>query len=573
MKRILILGNEDDCADAARLPLREFDGVCLTFWCAPEYLDELIQHGARRCWRLNDFVTDYGALVRRGFEQAQAIAAGMPLYRGINPLTAWENVMANALRVPVFAAAIYDGLRDRASEVQALCFLAQSDIARAFFAINARHADPLTLGYLENASMNGVGRWGHKLGAGLGLLQEALRERNGQRLFWELVEAADPNYGWRRRGAHKQTVTRGHTWFYSSYSNFTRALLRYLSEPDPAPQWLVNSFSGSRALLPGTPSLKLWELDAPHHTKVHAPILAQARDLGARLPPNTDDAVRAALETNAELRDVLTRVLALTLTEIDLMTQFLDKAEPVSIWVGNQWGSEGTLVQLAKQRNVRVTQVQHGVLEHHYAWSSLYTDKFLVWGEYWQVGIAPSEHGKVRVAPGAGGGQTRQVAKQDTLAPRRITFFSAPLKWIEFGNASMALWETVTMLDALARQNYPIIVRIHPADEIAPYMRLWEKMPGSVPPNVTFDRASPLDTVLDKTDVALMIFSTVFLNCVARGIPVVGLGWYDFFWRGRMQDAGLIHYENSIADVMARCRGEMGQGNTVTAEMVNALGT
>ncbi len=78
---------------------------------------------------------------------------------------------------------------------------------------------------------------------------------------------------------------------------------------------------------------------------------------------------------------------------------------------------------------------------------------------------------------------------------------------------------------------------------------------GGIPAHVRFDKAATLDSIMDETDIALMFFSTVYLNCMARGIPVVSLGWNPFFWREQFEREGLVQFARSIEEAYEMIQG------------------
>jgi hypothetical protein len=47
-----------------------------------------------------------------------------------------------------------------------------------------------------------------------------------------------------------------------------------------------------------------------------------------------------------------------------------------------------------------------------------------------------------------------------------------------------------------------------------------------------------------------MYISTVLLNCVASGIPVVALGWYPTVWRRALEQASVARFADSLAQAV-----------------------
>jgi len=95
-------------------------------------------------------------------------------------------------------------------------------------------------------------------------------------------------------------------------------------------------------------------------------------------------------------------------------------------------------------------------------------------------------------------------------------------------------------------------MRIHPRDRIEIWETAWKKFKGSIPEQVRFDKGTPLELCLRETDLAIMIYSTVFLDCLRYGIPVVSLGWYPTVWREPLERAGVVTFARSLKDVPPR---------------------
>ncbi len=548
MKRVLILSENDDCADPSRLPLSDYDSVALAFWSSPEFVERVKRAGAKECWRLNDFVPDYAALVCRAYFVGHAVAERAPQYRGVNPLQAWENTLANALLTPLIAAQILNGLRERQPDLGEICFLSQSDTQRAFEIVSQNSFPSPRLRVLNEREATKRHHANGRLGAWLLLAREAQRDRDWAQVAWVPVEVLDRRYVWRQRLWRHSSFSRGGIFFYSSYVNYSRTLAKHAAHFDSLPQWIVNNHSARLGLPNGARWHHLWQFGAG--IRDTATFLQVLRAAVNQSPERADGLpLRAILQSNAEVQEVLFRTLPLVLAEIDLMDAAIQELQPDSVWVANQWGSEGALIQAARYRRIPVTQVQHGALEQYYDCAPIYSDRLLVWGEFWKRAVNGAEQSKVQVVNPGFEVSAKAVRSNRGESMPRVTFFTAPANVVLFWNPSVVLWETVALLDELTTRRHSMTVRVHPADQIDKYRQAWIKHCGRLPDGVSFEKGGSLEPVLAKTDVALMAFSTVFLNCLASGIPVVGLGWYPFMWQAQLQEGGYIRFANSLGKV------------------------
>lgn len=551
MKSVLVLAESDDCSRVESLPLRGFDAVVLAFWASPEFVARVEKHGAKVCWRLNDFVPSYLPLIQRAYRLAHAVAESAPRYREVNALRAWENVIANALLVPLGMTELGKGLRERLGAETEVVFLTRNDTQRAFEALRGNGANEFVIRVLEERETHKQHDAGGRFVTWLKLVSEARRDGDWANVVAVPVETLDAQYRLRTRlRTRVRTRLRGadktrhnEVLFYSSYVNYARALAKHAAARNIAPQWVVNNHSARKGLPRGAAAANLWEFGEPR-VAAHQAILRETAETIAHAPEEAEGLpLRAALAASGEVRETLTRVLPLLLAEIDLMHACLEEIQPQEVWVANQWGGEGCVLQVAHAHGIQVTQVQHGFLETFYACAPIYTERFLVWDEFWRGVVSSEGRGQVEVF-----NANPMIApqKKQALAARTLTFFSTPPQVVLWWNPSVVAWETVRILDDLMAQGNKVIVRAHPMDELERYTQVWMAKDGKLPGALELNKGTPLEQVLERTGKAVMVFSTVLMDCEAHGIPVYGIGWYPTLYRAQIEAMGAIEYKDSI---------------------------
>lgn len=558
-EKILALAESDDLSQLATLPLAEFDAVLLAFWASPEFAERMQGHGAKKCWRLNDWIADYPALVTRAFVLAHGVAEDMPMYRGVNPWRAWENVIANALLIPLVLAECHTGLRAHAGADAEIWFLARSDMQRAFEIVNRTGTPGFETRVASEREASKTARAHGRFGAWRELLHEARHEGDWKNLFAVPLEALDADYRLRARLPRRAPSSSSEVVFYSSYINYSRALATHAEQISGRAQWVVNAHSARKGLPPGTSALDLHQFGVPQWGE-HAASLKASRAQLADSPECVENfPLRAVLAANHAVRETSERVMPRLLAEIDLMTEALARMKPREVWVANQWGGEGCFLQVAHVHKARVTQVQHGVLEPYYGCAPLYSDALLVWSDFWRACLPLEERAKTGVTEGTGTGAARAETKKPNAHKRRVTFFTSPPEIVPLWNPSVAAWEIVTLLRQLAGEGYAVTLRAHPMDRVARYEEIWQSEGGGTPPH--WDKGTPLDTRLAETDAAVMMFSTTALDCATRGIPVTGLGWYEFVWKKAVQEEGTVRYSESIPETVEAVRKSAPDGH------------
>ena len=58
-----------------------------------------------------------------------------------------------------------------------------------------------------------------------------------------------------------------------------------------------------------------------------------------------------------------------------------------------------------------------------------------------------------------------------------------------------------------------------------------------------------MDFVLANTAVAVTYSSTVFLDCLRRGIPIISFGWHDFAYKSLIEQHNVFHFARDLADL------------------------
>jgi hypothetical protein len=130
-----------------------------------------------------------------------------------------------------------------------------------------------------------------------------------------------------------------------------------------------------------------------------------------------------------------------------------------------------------------------------------------------------------------------------------LVFLSAPITQ-PMWDPDVARGEMASVLRGFAESGGRIVARIHPMDDLRPW-RTSLAAAGVTP--ARFDTRIPLSASLAGSTGALTYRSTVFLDCVASGVPVVALGWYPWAWDDAVREHGGMILASSIEDARAAC--------------------
>ena len=551
MSRIFVITEHDPLNRIQGNVGADKDTIACGFWSSVDSVRLIPGFDRKEVLSLNTTAKAYPAYVEKAYSLAHPIAENSPSYRGIRPLVAWEEFLADSILKVLVIGDFHQGLLDRHGPGPEVIFFSPNETQQAFSLFNEVRDKPFRIKILQHRETGSRGRGVlGRLREFRNVVRESKREGRWGQVFWQPVEVLDDRYRMRSSVWPRARFETGGRWFYGSYVNYTRVLRRHRSDLNGQANWVVNQDAATRGLQQDDRWHYLWQFGKPSRTKDHESFLREAVNYLQTLPLDRDGfPLRDFARSSTSLSYLVTRILPSALSEVDLMDAFLKGAFPDELWVANQWGSEGELTMLANARGIPVTQVQHGALHRYFAVSSILSKRFLVWGSFWRDVVRAEESRKIEVFnPGL---DIIPVERKRTKPNgKRITFLTTPLHLGAFWNPDVTLQEVGALVKHLMQRGHTVLIRIHPSDRIEFWRRSLEGILGSIPPALRFSKEDSLVSVLQETDVAFMFFSTVFLNCVASGIPVIGLGWYPHIWQKPLERMGVVHFANSVQEAL-----------------------
>ncbi len=545
---ILLLDESCDLDLVRKFSGERYRAVVCWFWASPDFQEELRSLFGAECMAFPGILGNLPALEREAFLEAERICSGGPRHRGL-PLRRY--LMEQAYRACLdrrIAVATLDRLsawrRERnlpSFRVVAILTPGNRDL---FAAARSRGPDADGWSWEEHPATDRVSlglvrrtatplRWWRHLRA-------TLLTGDWRLLAGNLAEKIDARGAWQRRAGRllpRIAPDGGGVTFFSSYLNNSRILAAFEPLMPRRVSWLVTNLPARRGARAGQGEVRwLWRF-APAET----PAAAQPDrpDSGAQ-----DGEGGIWREWQSHLR-----------TALEGMTrsweEYLDRSRPALVVIANQWGIEGWLGDIARKRGIPVAQVMHGVLGGHlFVRTPLRSDIMIAPGEFWKRLWPAAEQEKIILANPEG--YVRAVGRRVDGGKRRLTFFSWPMhksalhyNFSEFADAFASLFRNL-----LAAGDVEITVRLHPLEHPGDFRDRWKRRFGKLPPGLRLDKEEPLSHLLAGTDVALMFRSTVMLDCLASGIPVVLPGWVDFGWDAdALKDLSGVHPAADLKDL------------------------
>jgi len=393
----------------------------------------------------------------------------------------------------------------------------------------------------------------------LARLSERLREvvlvGNWKRPVVESMEWLDKTYRWRIAWGsllRKPQVSEKKVTFFSSYENNSRILSSFVDLMPWPVHWVLNNESARRPLPAGsTQHSYIWQYSIPGESA--SKINNKETRFTTKKTADQAFLLKSWLATSSTCRSWKRGESSLIAALTKCWEAYLDEARPLLIVMANQWGIEGWFTQIARDRNIPVLQVMHGVLSGYlYTQTPILSDRLVVYGDFWRNLWREDQREKILVYNPKG--CFREVKK--LLSPkRRLTFFSWPLLLASFYNSFELMDGFIRIFSrVLSQGDYEVMVRAHPLENPSDFKRRWQRLIGALPAELSIGKYEPLPQVLARTDVALMFRSTVMLNCLASGIPIVMPGWINFGWNPALSNTPGIYLATDFPDLEERIR-------------------
>ena len=563
--RVLIIDGNCDLLElpkASRVGAPGYDLVICQFWAASETTRRLAQELGASCYALNDIIPDYGEWERGAYERTQAICTEGPRYEGL----AWRSYLQEGLYnelLLLIAAGNSIKLVERYSRERqrdsAVINMIVSERARKAFEISWLRSDfKLTFDKPEQAEIRGRAEKGRPARI-LNRAREVMLTGGLRTQLWHLLAELDRDYS--RRIAASKTLARpevaaGGTTLLSSYVNNSR-IIRSFEDRLPGPAtWVLTNYS-ARAGANGTSSPTHWIWRFPgDRAKTQT-----SDDLKISYTDPTT-AVGSVMEEWLAESPVWSGWVRMHLAALVNMTAcweaYLDRARPSLVVTASQWGLEGWFTQVAMSRGIPVLQLMHGVLGGHlYTRTPVVSDGLVTFGQFWKTLWPASEQRKI--VSHNPEGYIKKVGSKFGAGRPRLTFFSWPVYNLAHYNGSEFTDQIIHLLNRLIVANAcEVTVRAHPAENPYVFVQRWRHLFGRDAALPRISKQEPLSDILEDTDVALMLRSTVMLNCLASGIPVVMPGWIPTGWNEALEAIRAeqqIYLARDFADIENRIRG------------------
>lgn len=336
-------------------------------------------------------------------------------------------------------------------------------------------------------------------------------------------------------------------WFYSTFYTFTGIGLAYERALTSKFTYLIGDPGSAERPLEyaGRPWTEIYAYVRPRQIP-SVRELQQIRDqLKAhllRVPLSKDeDLIRQLLMSSVELNEILYRKLGIGILHVRAFDRWCNRERPELLVVGNEvW--EGYLLQKARANGIPTLLLQHGVLGDFYQVTEHSADLLLVRGRFWLEFISPASQRRSVILNCASPAVSKKMEKGRDLLFVTADYFVQKLFHLE--DLTDILRECVR---AASQAKRSLVIRVHPRESSALYQEIIRKIAKEgLQADVRYSTGHGLEETISASAVAVLYSSTVFLDCLRLGVPVVSFDWHHFAYKDQLRRHGVFAFARNL---------------------------
>ncbi len=347
---------------------------------------------------------------------------------------------------------------------------------------------------------------------------------------------------------------RGGIWFYSTAYNYTKIGLEYEQYLPERMNYLVED--------PATGGKRLRELGRDWHLLYawsrtsDIPSRSEARSVGEQITAalsavplsENESTLRAVLLKSEWWHLFLTRRLPFLLFNSRALQRWFHSTQPEMILVGNA-GYERALLLHENVRRVPIIMLQHGIMHWVYGVADQPVDLFLLRGPFFQRSLNANLRRKTLILNFPE--PKRTVMPQQGLVVRdSILFITTPYDVPALYHREDRRDILRSLVRAAHSNGRRLIVRVHPLEKISLYQRIVAELQRELGIQIeaSYSQGPGVEEVLARSTVAVLHFSTMFLDCLRHGIPIISFAWHWFPNQRQFEEEGIFNFARDLKD-------------------------
>jgi hypothetical protein len=497
---------------------------------------------------VGELIGDFSETKQRASDLAARLFAGEPPLRGVQQLRIFEEVVLRELQHSFHAINLHERLS--ALGIGSCAFLEPSRYAAALTSLGALTGTAITV-HVPRVARSPIVQ---SLKRSARRLMDAGQSR--EKIWRELRlvgETIDPFHTFPLWRVAQGSWRRGQIWFYSTAFTFTKIGQLYEPHcPEPFRYLVENPATGGAPLkAQGRAYASIYEFG-------RAEFIPKSDELAAAKATLRNHLAQANLQARDSLaRDLFLdghfvagffdRMLARGLYSTALFENWIERVQPSALVVGNPV-FEGYALHAARKQTIPTVLLQHGILGDFCQFVDPPADHYIVRGWFWREFLSSAAAAKAKILNPAQPAVPRLADRADR---RAILFLSAPFSMQEYWPSADLDDILRTLLHAAFETNAKLIIRVHPLESLGTYKAKVRKLSSrsATLAEVTFSQGASLDPILERSAVAVTFASTTFLDCLRLRVPVVSFRWHDFSVRRQIEEHGVFHFVESLAEL------------------------
>lgn len=354
------------------------------------------------------------------------------------------------------------------------------------------------------------------------------------------------------RGGIAAKVPHGGIWFYSTSYNYTRIGLEY--EPYfPGPVYFLveDPDCGGKCLAErgrGFYPLYAWSRasDIPSRPEIQAIAQRIAKAVMSVRLGQDEDRLRRVLLQSDWWDHFLKRRLPFVIFHERVLRRWCEAVAPQMLVVGNA-GWERALLQSPQAKGIPSLMLQHGVMHWVYAVADQPVTTFLLRGKFFQQALNEKLRNKTVI--GNYPQENRRTIDAAAESRRDVLFITTPYDSAVFFHAGELREILGCLLRVCGHCQRRLVIRVHPVEKLSFYQSLVQELEqkSGNHAEVLYSQGPGLEDALARSCVAVLYFSTMFLDCLRHGIPIISFDWHWFPNKRHYEQEGIFKFANSLA--------------------------
>jgi hypothetical protein len=495
----------------------------------------------------------------RAYLLANQLVANEPVLRGVQQLRVFEEMLINELERVFLVLNLIDWLRKNRITSCALC----EESWLFSYARVLGMAEGLSVKALSQA--DGSRKHSHPLLARAARVYSRMRSSGVSRstLYQEYRQFLDHVDPYHRRSAlrwRRRKWRAGDIWFYTTAHTFTNIGLAF--EPYfPAPfNFLVEN--PGRGGVPLKAVSRSWTSVYEFSSLHFAPSRSEVECFAGRIERHLRNVRLSGLDARARevflsgefFKEFCNRLLPMGLYYTRVFETWVKRVRPRALVVGNPV-FEAYALLAARKCGVPTIALQHGTIGADCLASEPPIDYYIVWGKFWQDVLPEKTRNRSQVLNIPYKSEPAAHNKQGCSLLFLTTSYSMEPFWTESDLDDIL----AVLLQCALNQCAELIIRVHPLERVGFYRGRIESILSGKERTISiiYSQGGSLDALLARSAVAVTYSSTVFLDCISRGVPIVSFDWHHFSYKRQIEKYGMFHFAKNLAHLRELLTGAL----------------